>query len=428
MKPSAQLQTCIELLILTGSEKSPSDALLSAYFRARRFIGSKDRAAIAQRFYNVLRHWARLNWWRGYLAAGESSEKSTNHLIEIKGFSGLSEKSVRALLLSHLRLVEQMETKEVAALFEGGKYAPAPLDDAEKKLLNELKGRTLLHPQMPEAAKLECPAWAYEKLKSALGGDFEKEQQAMLMEASLDLRVNSVKATREQALAELEKADIEAAPTPLSKLGIRVKGRPSIVALDIFKQGWIEIQDEGSQLVAEIVAASPGMSVVDFCAGAGGKTLAIAASMNNKGRVVACDVLGGRLKRAQLRFRRAGLHNISVRELADENDDWVKRNAALFDRVLVDAPCSGTGVWRRNPDARWKNLGPGLDDLTALQARILKSASRLVKPGGRLIYATCSMLNEENQMQVEKFLKENAAFTRAGEEHSLTPARHGTDG
>jgi 16S rRNA (cytosine967-C5)-methyltransferase len=195
-------------------------------------------------------------------------------------------------------------------------------------------------------------------------------------------------------------------------------------------------------LIALLVDAKPGEAVVDFCAGAGGKTLAIAAMMGNKGRVVACDVLEKRLAKARIRFTRAGLDNIQTRPLSSENDKWVKRSAGTFDRVLVDAPCSGTGVWRRNPDARWKNLGPSLAELLPLQENILRSAARLVKPGGRLVYATCSLLPDENQMQVQKFLAAHPDFTLIpiadawpaaptdiqGEMMALTPARHGTDG
>ena len=206
--------------------------------------------------------------------------------------------------------------------------------------------------------------------------------------------------------------------------------------------GEVEIQDEGSQLVAALVEARPGDRVVDFCAGAGGKTLALATQMENRGHVIACDVSAGRLKRAVQRFRRAGLHNIETRLLTSETDQWVKRHKGGFDRVLVDAPCSGTGTWRRNPDARWRATEPGLSKLLAQQAAILASAARLVKPGGRLVYATCSMLPVENEVQIAAFLAAHPAFRvvplrdtalpRIPSAHpdylSLTPARHGTDG
>jgi 16S rRNA (cytosine967-C5)-methyltransferase len=191
-----------------------------------------------------------------------------------------------------------------------------------------------------------------------------------------------------------------------------------------------------------LVDTKPGERVVDFCAGAGGKTLALATQMENRGVVIACDVSEARLKRAAERFRGAGLHNIQTRLLTSERDRWVKRHKGGFDRVLVDAPCSGTGAWRRNPDARWRAQDAGLEGLTALQAEILASAARLVKPGGRLVYATCSLLTEENEAQVEAFLAAHPAFqavplsevapqipNSAHPDHlSLTPARHGTDG
>jgi 16S rRNA (cytosine967-C5)-methyltransferase len=199
------------------------------------------------------------------------------------------------------------------------------------------------------------------------------------------------------------------------------------MSIDAFRKGLFEVQDEGSQLVAQMVEAKPGESIVDFCAGAGGKTLAIAAAMENKGRLMALDISEGRLFRSGERLRRAGVHNVTPRALAGPSDKWVKRNKGRFDAVLVDAPCTGTGTWRRNPDARW-NLEPiDLEELVVLQAQILKSAARLVKPGGRMVYATCSLLPEENQRQIAKFLGDMPEFT-LDKELQLTPAGHGTDG
>jgi 16S rRNA (cytosine967-C5)-methyltransferase len=265
---------------------------------------------------------------------------------------------------------------------------------------------------------------------------------ATLTPPPLDLRVNPVKSTRQTVLKDLRALGLNAEATGLAPHGIRVKERLSLARLKGLKTGEIEIQDEGSQLVALLVGARPGEQVVDFCAGAGGKTLAIASDMNNRGHVVACDVNEARLKRCAERLRSAGLHNGETRLLASETDRWVKRHKGRFDRVLVDAPCSGTGTWRRNPDARWRAPDLGLDNLLALQGRILTSAARLVKPGGRLVYATCSMLHEENEAQVAAFLAAHPSFhvvplseaaphlTAAADRDylSLTPARHGTDG
>ena len=297
---------------------------------------------------------------------------------------------------------------------------------------------------MPQEVRLECPPWAAGPLQRRFGDAFGREMAALLTPAPLDLRVNPVKSTRETMLAALHDLGLGAEALPMAPYGIRLAQRLSLASLPMLKSGEVEIQDEGSQLVAMLVDARPGERVVDFCAGAGGKTLAIAAQMHNRGHVIACDVNEGRLERSAERFRRAGFHNVETRLLASETDRWVKRHKLGFDRVLVDAPCSGTGTWRRNPDARWRPLGEGqgLDNLVPLQARILASAARLVKPGGRLVYATCSMLGEENEEQVAAFLSaypvfhavplREAAPQLSNSAHpdylSLTPARHDTDG
>lgn len=401
--------------------KRPADASISAFFRARRFIGAKDRSAIAETVYDVLRNHAKLHWWLKYLTHSEQAD-------------------ARRLLMLYLSLVKKQAASTIGRLFDGEKYAPNFLDEAERKFLNDLTGRTLLHPQMDEAVALECPAWAYPQLKEHFGAALQAEMRAMLLPAPLDIRINPVKTTREAVLENLKAEGIKAAATPFSPLGIRVQGRPAISQLALYKDGSIEIQDEASQLVALLADVKPGQSVVDFCAGAGGKTLALAALMQNKGRVIACDVLGKRLEKAKLRFRRAGLHNIDTRELKNAHDQWVKHSAGKYDRVLVDAPCSGSGTWRRNPDARWNQLGPSLDELQGMQKDILASAARLVKTGGKLIYATCSILPQENQKQIEMFLDDHKDFTLApaatlalgveglGNYLVLTPARHKTDG
>ncbi|AWJ86348.1 rRNA cytosine-C5-methylase (plasmid) [Azospirillum sp. TSH58] len=424
MTPAARLQAVIDLLTEIDETPRPADAVMSAYFRARRYIGSKDRTAVAQTAYAILRRHARLCWW-----------------LERQGHPP----TPRARALANEILAEGKAAATVKALFGATKFAPDPLAPEEAKLANELDTHTLEHPQMPESVAVECPPWAEEPMRAAMGDRFAVEMRTLLDSAPLDLRINPVKANRESAIKALARAQITATPTQWSPLGLRVQGRPPLGAVDAFKDGLVEIQDEGSQLVAIAVAPKPGQQVVDFCAGAGGKTLAIAALMKNKGRVVACDVLAGRLKRAAERFRRAGLHNIEAHPLSSERDPWVKRHKRKFDRVLVDAPCSGTGTWRRNPDSRWRQLGPGLAELVPLQANILDSAARLVKPGGRLIYATCSLLPEENENQVAAFLETHPDFTvlpvaevwaeegagtppAEGPYLRLTPARHDTDG
>ena len=421
MNPSARLQAALDLLIEVENAIRPADALVSAYFRSRRYIGSKDRSAIATMIYDIVRHHARLTWW---LKKCETDD------------------APRARFLCYLTLVDKKALKDIGELFDGKKFSPAPLEEVDRVLLRKLEGHTIEHPNMPDEVKVECPDWAAASLKLRFGKKFSQEMKAMMKPACLDLRVNTIKITRDEILSQLQVIGIKAKICPLAPFGIRLEERPSLTALTMLKNGFVEIQDEGSQLVALLVDAKPGQRVVDFCAGAGGKTLAIAAQMENKGKIIACDVLAGRLQRSTERFRRAGLHNIEIKPLKDENDQWIKRHKGGFDRVLIDAPCSGTGTWRRNPDARWHVLGPSVEKLLEMQMNILKSAARLVKPGGRLIYATCSLMPEENEQQIEKFLADNSEFKvvplsdvssqKLNSSHvdylSLTPAQNGTDG
>lgn len=422
MPPAAHLQATLDLMHEVDGVARPADAVVSAWFRARRDIGDRDRGHIHELLYALLRHRARLGWW---LAKHGRQDVPRNRL------------------LAWLALDGGMTPDRARGLFTGGTLAPAVLHDHERALLVKLQGCTIDHAAMPEEVRVECPAWALDPLRRRFRDSFGREMTALLTAAPLDLRVNSIKSTREVVLRALRDLGLQAEASPIATYGIRVKKRPSLANLPMLKNGEVEIQDEGSQLVAMLVDARPGERVVDFCAGAGGKTLAIAAQMANKGHVIACDIREGRLKRSAERFRRAGLHNIQTRLLASEKDPWVKRHKRGFDRVLVDAPCSGTGTWRRNPDARWRaQEEQGLDGLVALQARILASAARLVKPGGRLVYATCSMLPEENEDQVAAFLAghpdfhavplREAAPRLTDSAHpdylSLTPARHDTDG
>ncbi|MFG1298200.1 RsmB/NOP family class I SAM-dependent RNA methyltransferase [Xanthobacter sp. V3C-3] len=421
MTPAARLQATLELIHEVDRVARPADAIVSSWFRFRRDLDEADRGRVAELLYALLRHHARLGWW---LARHGREDLPRNRL------------------LAWLALGEGQTRDQVQRLFTGGKLTPDPLSENERSLLVKLHGCPVNHAAMPDAVRFECPDWAMEPLRRRFPDTFGPEMDALLTPAPLDLRVNPLKATREDVLSGLRDLALPATASPMAPFGIRVATRPSLSRLPMLKSGAVEIQDEGSQLVALVVDARPGERVVDFCAGAGGKTLAIGAQMANRGHVIACDVLETRLKRAAERFRRAGLHNIETRALASETDRWVKRHKGSFDRVLVDAPCSGTGTWRRNPDARWRMLGLGLEALLPLQARILASAARLVKPGGRLVYATCSLLSEENEAQVAAFLAAHPAFrvvplaevapqlARPGQSDylALTPAQHDTDG
>ncbi|WP_134077794.1 RsmB/NOP family class I SAM-dependent RNA methyltransferase [Rhodovulum visakhapatnamense] len=426
MTPAARLQAALDLLCDIDSAMRPADAVVAAWLRPRRHIGDRDRGAILDLMQALLRHQARLGWWL------------TKH--------GRND-APRDRMLVWLALAEGRTPDQIRRLFNGAKAAPAALTEPEHALLTGLRGCTLVHPAMPDEVRLECPAWAAAPLRRRFGATFEAEMAALLTPPPLDLRVNPLRSSRAAVLGGLKDLGLHAEASRLAPHGIRVPERLSLARLEGLRTGEIEIQDEGSQLVALLVDARPGERVADFCAGAGGKTLAIAAQMANKGRLVACDVSEGRLKRCAERLRRAGVQNTETRLLTSETDRWVKRQKGSFDRVLVDAPCSGTGTWRRNPDARWRAPEErGLDGLVALQGRILASAARLVKPGGRLVYATCSMLIEENEDQVAAFLSAHPGFrvvppreaapglapglaTVAGGAYlSLTPARHDTDG
>jgi len=423
MTPSARIQATIDILERLGIENRPADALVSAYFRTRRFIGSKDRSEIAARVYAVLRHHARLGWW---LARVEAEDTPRNRVI------------------AELTLAEGVAVKDMGRLFSGETYAPIPLDGPEDRLVKATAGQPLDHPDMPKPVRSEIPDWAAASLEANFGDRYEAEVAALLDQAPLDLRVNELRGSRDEVLQTLAAGKLDVVPTPLSPLGIRVKGRPQLGRHPAFQSGLIEVQDEGSQLIALLVDARPGQQVVDFCSGAGGKALAIAARMKGKGRVVACDVSKGRLDRGKERLRRAGIDNVEPRLLENERDRWVKKQRGKFDRVLIDAPCSGTGAWRRNPDARWRPME--LERLLGVQREILDSAARLAKPdGGRVIYATCSLLREENEAQVEGFLASHPDYRLVPVETvwddavgtgpapttgmlRLSPAANGTDG
>jgi 16S rRNA (cytosine967-C5)-methyltransferase len=425
--PGARIAAAIDILGAIDSAASPADDTAADYFRRRRFIGAKDRVQISTHLYTVLRHRAALDWWIARAGNGEAAPDA------------------RGRVVAALALVDGWPAEEVAKSFDGGQFRPPPLSAAEQRLARGLCGRTLTHPEMPRAVANDLPQWLEPYLARVYGKGLEAEMAALNLPAPLDLRVNLLKADRETARRALAEEGIIAEPTPWSPLGLRLRQRAPLAATAAFKAGLVEVQDEASQLAALLADARPGMRVVDFCAGAGGKTLALAAAMQNRGKLVACDVSAWRLERAGKRLRRAGVSNVERRALSTERDQWVKRHAASFDRVFVDAPCLGIGSWRRNPDGKWRSTPNDLAELVERQRDILASAARLVKPGGRLIYATCSLLREENEDQAEAFLAAAPDFTvypaaraweeaiggasPAGERYlRLTPARHGTDG
>jgi 16S rRNA (cytosine967-C5)-methyltransferase len=410
MHPNALLDLSTELLRSVLKLDQPADAVVSAFFRRQAKLGSRERHALAETTYHVLRHRLRLQ----HLA--QSGSGAIERRLAILGWQGTP-----GVLQSALGPNEQQWLQHVQAL--------------------DLS-------TMPDKLRHNLPDWIAAPLRERLGEEeFMTLAGALNEGAPLDLRVNLLKSKREEALAALQAAGIEAQPTPYSPWGMRVQGKPALNRLEIFTSGAVEVQDEGSQLLALLLAPKRGEMVVDFCAGAGGKTLALGAAMRNTGRLYAFDVSGSRLDALKPRLARSGLSNVYPAQLAHERDDRVKRLAGKIDRVLVDAPCSGLGTLRRNPDLKWRQSPQAVQELRAKQAAILASAARLVKSGGRLVYATCSLLPAENEDIAREFsaahpeyepldaaaLLAQAQVPQAAELVSegflrLWPHRHATDG
>lgn len=377
----------------------PADQAMSAYFRQHRNLGQQDRAFIAEVAFAVLRRKRSLE-----AAAGSAAPRAlaVAALVRVFGLSG--------------RALEQ--------------------DAGLAARVKAFSGR-----EMPAAVQADLPDWLWTRLVGAFGlQEAGAIAQSLLVTAPLDLRVNLDKLTREEALAQLV---LEGVAAPLSPAGIRLKGKPAVNRHPLFLTGALEVQDEGSQLIAYLLAPRRGEMVVDFCAGAGGKTLALSMLMHGTGRIYAMDVSEKRLRELAPRAARAGISNVHPIVLASESDVRAKRLAGKIDRVLVDAPCSGFGTLRRNPDLKWRHDSTAVAELAAKQARILNAAAKLLKPGGRLVYATCSILADENEAVVDAFAAGHPEFKAlscadllkaqripldTGERLRLWPHRHGTDG
>jgi 16S rRNA (cytosine967-C5)-methyltransferase len=370
MTPGARLQAAIEILDGLKNTAQPADGYLRDWAGAHRFAGSKDRAAIAERVYRVLRHRASLAW-------------------------RMNADDGRALVLASL-LADNESAETVAHLFSGEGHAPPKLSDVEQ--------RTLTSPpadKPPAHVSGEYPAWLEPELLRSLGADLPAEMAAMNARASVDLRVNTLRAQRDDMLVGLRSLDIAAEPTPFSSVGIRIASGEGLGALQhtqFFQTGAFEFQDESSQLVTHLCGVKPGESVLDLAAGAGGKSLALAALMRNRGEILAFDIASQRLKQLSPRARRAGA---AIIKTADRRDGWASRT---FDVVLIDSPCSGSGTWRRSPEQKWRLTPERLRELQALQARLLDEGAGHTKPGGHLVYATCSLLMSENEDVCRDFL------------------------
>jgi 16S rRNA (cytosine967-C5)-methyltransferase len=427
MTPAARLSAAIELIQTIDDQRVPAAQALKEWGTAHRFAGSGDRAAISGLVWDVLRRRASSAWLVGSDTA-------------------------RARLLGMLHLERKLDTEAIAALCDGSRFAPSALTEAERTALTS---NTLAKAPAPVAG--DYPEWLDPHLAEVFGEDRAAEAAAMASRAPLDLRVNTLKAKREKVLAST--AHLGTMETPWSPLGLRIElgadaRNPGIHAEEAFIKGALEVQDEGSQLAALLSAAKPGEQVIDLCAGAGGKTLALAAMMQGKGRLIATDNDKRQLAPIHERLSRAGVHNCDVRtpkgQRKDEGDALSDIRASA-DLVMIDAPCTGTGTWRRNPDAKWRIRPGALEQRLKAQAEVLDRAAGLVKPGGRIAYVTCSVLSAENGGQIREFLARSADFVvvpptetvtalwdkagdfaaatlQSAEGLLMTPRRTGTDG
>jgi len=403
----SQLEAAAETLRNVLRFEHPADAVLSRYFREHRQLGQHDRAFIAESVFGVLRHKRLLD----HLTGGATPRRLL--LASLARIAGISGRELHAVL-----------TDDEAAWLAGIRAA-SPGD-------------------LPLAVQAEFPDWLVERLRPQMPEATILALGRVLQQpAPLDLRVNTLRTDRDTVLRQMAADGIRADATPYSPIGVRLKDKPALNLHPLFLDGSVEVQDEGSQLLGYLVAPRRNDLVVDFCAGAGGKTLMLGAMMQSRGRIYAFDVSARRLAQLKPRLKRSGLSNLHPKLIQNENDIGVKRLGGKIDRVLVDAPCSGLGTLRRNPDLKWRQSPQTVAELTLKQAAILRAAARLLKPGGRLVYATCSLLAEENQDIVSAFLAEHDNFTLlncsdilkqqqieldTGPYLQLWPQLHGTDG
>lgn len=409
MHPKALLDACAELVRLTLQFNHPADAVVSRFFRDNRHLGPRERATLSETVFKVLRQKLLFE----HMARSGSGAKERR--LAILGFAGPRD------------------------------FVKSALNDTEKKWLDmcdRIQPSDLMSQHIHN-----LPDWLARTLKEQVGDEFDALATSFLESGTLDLRVNDLNEKRTEVQKELTAAGIACEPTPFSPWGLRLEGKPSLAKVKVFERGAVEVQDEGSQLLALLLDAHRGEMVVDFCAGAGGKTLAIGAAMRNTGRLYAMDTSAHRLDALKPRLARSQLSNVHPAAIAHERDDRVKRLAGKIDRVLVDAPCSGLGTLRRNPDLKWRQKPEGIAGVAATQKAILDSAARLLKSGGRLVYATCSVLPQENEDIANAFSAAHPDFvqlpvldelTRLKVRHPenlcngpfmrLWPHRHGTDG
>lgn len=380
--PRPMVAQAISLLAEVLKFERPADGVLSQYFKTHRELGHADRGRLAELIYAILRHLASLRAVVARSAPPEGHE-------------------ARHLVLAALVRLQGRNLREIEHLLKG--------DENEwfgrLKAAGQEKSET-----MTPAVSHEWPEWLETALAAMPDADRDALARSLLQPAPLDLRINPLRAKRPEILAQLDKHGIVAEETPYSPWGMRVEGKPAIQRHPAFEKGDIEVQDEGSQLLVAMLAPKRGEMVLDFCAGAGGKTLLMGALMKNTGRLYATDISEKRLAKLGPRVARAGLSNIQTIRIAHERDDRIQRLAGKFDRVLVDAPCSGTGTLRRNPDLKWRQSVEQVNELSDMQAKILEAAAPLVRPGGLLVYATCSLLDQENGAIQQAFSEKHTEF------------------
>ncbi|MBU3648838.1 MAG: RsmB/NOP family class I SAM-dependent RNA methyltransferase [Limnohabitans sp.] len=426
MHPKALIDASAQLVELVLRLQHPADSVVSRFFREARKpnpFGQRERATLAETAYQVLRYKLRFE----ALARNGSGPQPRRMAI--------------------LGMAEYLRTQSPTGAGDPLSFLKAGLSEAEVAWLDASLAAPLA--EGLERHRHNLPDWLVEPLKAQVGDAFWALAESLNAPAPLDLRVNLLQHKPQEVLAELRAAGVAATPTPYSPWGLRLAGKPALQKLEVFTRGAVEVQDEGSQLLALLLEARRGEMVVDFCAGAGGKTLAIGAAMRNTGRLYAFDTSAHRLDAFKPRLARSGLSNVHPAAIAHERDERIKRLAGKIDRVLVDAPCSGLGTLRRNPDLKWRQTPKDVAELAELQLAILRSAARLLKPGGRLVYATCSLLPAENEAIAQAFGAEMPQFkplsvrerlealqvpeaaslsTTDGQYLRLWPHSHGTDG
>jgi 16S rRNA (cytosine967-C5)-methyltransferase len=440
LTPAARLAAAASVLDSIAQGRQPAEAVLKAWGVANRYAGSKDRRAVADRVYQVLRARGRLSWAMGGREDG------------------------RALVIGALSLIDGLSLEEIEALHAGDGYGPRPLSKQERARITAGAG------ELPGWVQAGLPEFVVEDFKTVFGDRWAEEAHALMApRAPIDLRVNVAKASVEDVEAELREAGLAPERTPGSPVGLRLASEPppNVQALEAFKAGRIEIQDEGSQIVCALAGAVPGMTVVDYCAGGGGKTVGLAAAMIGtgaggagspraappgwspvdegsdapqasgtpdavvaapglSGRLIASDVVAKRLENIRPRLARAGVE--AELRLIGQNGGGMEDLNGQADLVFVDAPCSGSGTWRRRPEDAWRLTAEEVERLHALQVRILSQAAKLVKPGGRLAYVTCSLLSRENEASADAFEAAHPDFAPIGARHRLSPATTNTDG